>query len=282
MFTVDLEDWYQGLEIDMDDWKGFVSRIEIGVQKLLDLLEETDTSATFFILGYQAEQTPHLIRDIFERGHEISSHGYSHRFVYRQRPEDFRAELCRSREVLQDITGAPVFGYRAPFFSITAESLWALDILVEEGFEYDSSVFPIMNYRYGIPGESRTPGWLITDAGNRIFEIPLSTIRLPHRTLPGLNIPLTGGGYFRLYPYRLTRSLIRLLIRGGEHLVFYVHPWEYDPDHPRIDMPRRVPKFTHYHNLKSMSRKTAQLLRDHRFGTIKDVFGSQIKLDATS
>ncbi len=282
-FTVDLEDWYQGLEIDMDDWKGFASRIEIGVHNLLGLLEESDTRATFFILGYQAEQTPDLIRDIKERGHEIASHGYSHRFVYRQRPEDFRAELRRSRDILQEITGAPVFGYRAPFFSITADSLWALDILAEEGFQYDSSVFPVMNYRYGIPGASRSPDWLTTAAGNRIYEIPLSTLRLPHRNLSyGLNIPLCGGGYFRLYPYRLTRALIRMLMRGGERLIFYVHPWEYDPGHPRIDMPRWGPKFTHYHNLNSMLRKTKQLLSDHRFGSIQDVFGSQMKMEAAS
>jgi polysaccharide deacetylase family protein (PEP-CTERM system associated) len=271
-FTVDLEDWYQGLEIDIDDWHRFTPRVERGLKVLLDLLDEARVRATFFVLGHQAERTPALIRDLAARGHEIASHGWTHRFVYRIGRESFRDELRRSKAVLEDLVGAPVVGYRAPFFSITQQSLWALDVLVEEGFRYDSSVFPVLSYRYGIAGAHRRAGPLTTPSGATLFEIPLSTCRLP-----GLNVPISGGGYFRLYPYALTRALARRLQHQGLPLVFYVHPWEYDVDHPRIQMPRRVPELTHYHNLRSMAPKTRQLLRDLRFTTLRDAYGESIR-----
>jgi polysaccharide deacetylase family protein (PEP-CTERM system associated) len=277
IFSVDVEDWYQGLEIDMDHWQGFTPRIEAGLLLLLDLLREAGTPATFFVLGFQAERTPDLVRQIAAAGHEIASHGWSHRFVYRQPPEEFRRELRRSKEMLEQIAGRPVKGYRAPFFSITACSLWALDILVEEGFSYDSSVFPVFNYRYGIPGASRLPGWIRTPCGGKLFEIPLSTVRIPAASSRrGLNLPLGGGGYFRLYPYAVTRLLTRQLVqREKQRLVFYVHPWEYDPDHPRILLPRWLPGRTHYMNLTSTHRKTCCLLRDFRFTTMRAAFGDQ-------
>jgi len=200
VFTVDLEDWYQGVEIDMDQWQQFTPRLHHGLTPLLELLQESKTKATFFILGYQAEKTPELIRQVAEEGHDIASHGYSHRFVYQQTPDQFRKELKKSKTILEDICGQEVIGYRAPFFSITSESLWALDILLEEGFQYDSSLFPVKNYRYGIAGASREPGWIDTPAGNKIYEIPLSTVRLPGPTSRwGRNVPMSGGGYLRLY-----------------------------------------------------------------------------------
>lgn len=275
-FTVDLEDWYQGLEIGSERWGSYAPRLARGLGPLLDLLDEAGVRGTFFVLGFQAAQTPDLIRAVAARGHEIASHGYSHEFVYRQTPAAFRDELRRSRALLEDLVGAPVIGFRAPFFSITAASTWAFDVLAEEGFVYDSSVFPVHNYRYGIPGATRRPGPLRTPSGHFLFEIPLSTLRLPHREARrGFNVPLSGGGYFRLYPYRLTRALVQRLIAGGEDLVFYVHPWEYDPDHPRVEMPRRVPRFTHYHNLGSMADKTRRLLRDFRFGPLGAIYGSR-------
>ena len=271
-FTVDLEDWHQGLEIDIDEWNRFTPRVERGLAVLLELLEEANVRATFFVLGYQAERTPELIRNVASRGHEIASHGWTHRFVYRIGPDAFRDEVRRSKAVLEDIVGMPVEGYRAPFFSITNESLWALDILVEEGFRYDSSVFPLKNYRYGIPGARRTAGKLVTPSGAALYEIPLSVYRFP-----GVSVPISGGGYFRLYPYTLTRGLAKRLRREGQPLVFYVHPWEYDVDHPRISMPRRVPQFTHYHNLRSTTPKTRQLLRDFEFTTLRDAYGEDIE-----
>jgi len=275
VFSVDLEDWYQGLEIDMKHWSDFTPRLRKGLDPLLDLLEQNSTRATFFVLGYQAERTPDIIKEIAGRGHEICSHGYSHRFVYQQTPEEFSRDMRRSKLILEELTGGAVEGYRAPFFSITSASLWAHDILLDQGFLYDSSVFPVNNYRYGISDAIRHPHWLKTPAGNRLFEIPLSTCQLNIKGRKhGLNVPMSGGGYFRLYPYSLTRKLINRIHREGSRLIFYVHPWEFDADHPRVKMPRRFARFTHYQNLDSTYRKTQQLLADFRFGAIEDVFSS--------
>lgn len=278
VFSVDVEDWYQGLEIDMDDWSRFSPRIERGMEVLLDLLDEADVRATFFVLGWQAERTPDWVRRLAGRGHEIACHGHSHRFVYRLTPDAFRAELRRSIDVLEQLAGRKVIGYRAPYFSITADALWALDVLVEEGIRYDSSIFPTLNYRYGIPDASRTAGWIRTPSGARLFEIPLSTLRIPGPDARrGINLPLGGGGYFRLYPYFVTRALVRRLIAGERQgLVFYVHPWEYDPDHPRVAMPRPVPRITHYLNLDSTAAKTRKLLSDFRFTTMERAFADEL------
>jgi polysaccharide deacetylase family protein (PEP-CTERM system associated) len=162
VFSVDVEDWYQGLEFDMDEWTPFNPRIDTGMDVLLDLIEQANVRATFFVLGWQAERTPGLVPRLVARGHEIATHGYSHRFVYRLSPETFRRELRRSIDVLEQQSGQKVIGHRAPYFSITADSLWALDILAEEGIRYDSSIFPTLNYRYGIPGADRYPGWIKT------------------------------------------------------------------------------------------------------------------------
>ena len=173
--------------------------------------------------------------------------------------------------------GEPVVGFRAPFFSITADALWALDILLEEGFRYDSSIFPVWNHRYGIPRAARQPGRVTTPAGRTLFEVPLSTVRLPSAGLPvGVNIPVSGGAYFRLYPYGLTRALVRRLERAGDRLVFYAHPWEYDPSHPRIRLPHPVSQITHYVNLNAMAGRTRQLLRDFRFVPIREAFAAEI------
>lgn len=275
VFSVDLEDWYQGLEIDMDHWGPYPPRLHHGLGPLLDLLEEANVRATFFILGWQAERTPEVVRRLAASGHEIASHGWSHRFIYRLTPESFRAELRRSRDLLEQLSGRPVVGFRAPFFSITAGALWALDVLAEEGFLYDSSIFPTFNYRYGIPGADRYPGWIRTPSGGRLYEIPLSTVRMPDANAArGVNLPLGGGGYFRLYPYAVTSRLAHhLLGRERRGLVFYVHPWEYDPDHPRVRMPRLVPRLTHYYNLASTVPKTRQLLSEFAFTTMEESFG---------
>jgi polysaccharide deacetylase family protein (PEP-CTERM system associated) len=173
--------------------------------------------------------------------------------------------------------GESVVGFRAPFFSITAEALWALDVLVEEGFHYDSSIFPVWNHRYGIPRAARRPGPFTTPAGNALFEIPLSTVRLPADGVPvGLNVPVSGGAYFRLYPYGLTRALVRRLERTGDRLIFYAHPWEYDPAHPRIRLPHPVSQFTHYVNLDAMAARTRRLLADFRFVPIREAYAAEI------
>jgi polysaccharide deacetylase family protein (PEP-CTERM system associated) len=280
VFTVDLEDWYQGLEIDMNQWGHFLPRIENGLEVLLDLCDEAGVHATFFVLGRQAEKTPEVIRRVASRGHEIGCHGYSHRFIYQQTPEQFQVEVRRAKAVLEDITGTPVLGFRAPFFSITEQSVWALDTLLEEGFKYDSSLFPVLNYRYGLRGAARVPGIIRTPSGASMFEIPLSTVRLPHPALPGINLPISGGGYFRLYPYRVTWALVKLLEKQGTGLVFYVHPWEFDSDHPRLRMPRRIAQFTHYLNLPAMSTRTRQLMSDFSFVSIREAYGARIAAGA--
>jgi len=281
VFSVDLEDWYQGLEIDIEHWGAYPTRIETGLDVLLDLLEKANVRATFFVLGWQAERTPHLVPRLVARGHEIASHGWSHRFVYRQGAEQFRSELRRSKVVLEQQSRTRVIGYRAPFFSITRDALWALDILLEEGFRYDSSVFPTHNYRYGIPGAMRQPGWIRTPSGGRLFEVPLTTVRVPGPWSPvGVNVPLGGGGYFRLYPYLLTRLLGQHLREYESHgLVFYVHPWEFDSGQPRVRLPRRLAEFTHYHALGSTARKTRRLLTDFKFVPMREAFADALGAD---
>lgn len=277
VFSVDLEDWYQGLEIDADRWGGFEPRTEIGLRVVLDLLNEAGARATFFVLGYEAERRPDLIKLVTDRSHEIASHGYAHRLIYRQTPAEFREDVRRAKAVVEQITGRRVLGYRAPFFSITSASEWALEVLAEEGFAYDSSVFPVMNYRYGMPRASRDPGWRATAAGRPLFEIPLSTVSLRIPLLGRtINVPAGGGAYFRLYPYALTRRLMDALRAEGRGAVFYVHPWEYDPAHPRIRLPRCIQQLTHYVHLASTAPKTARLLRDHRFTTFADAYGSDL------
>jgi polysaccharide deacetylase family protein (PEP-CTERM system associated) len=277
VFTVDVEDWYQGLDLDMDEWARFAPRLETGLGRLLDLLADAGARATFFVVGWQADRTPGIVREIARQGHEIGCHGYTHRFVYRLTPATFREEVRRSRDLLETLVGEPVVGFRAPFFSITADALWALDVLLEEGFRYDSSIFPVWNHRYGIPRAARHPGRVTTPAGGTLFEVPLSTVRLPaagYRV--GLNVPVTGGAYFRLYPYRVTRALIRRLERAGDRLVFYAHPWEYDPHHPRIRLPHPVSQVTHYVNLAKMAPRTRRLLRDFRFVSVREAFAAEL------
>jgi len=270
VFSVDLEDWYQGLEIDMEQWSHYPSRIETGLEVLLELLDQAGVRATFFVLGWQAERSPHLVPRIAALGHEIASHGYSHRFVYRQGPEQFRSELRRSKQVLEDQSGAPVLGYRAPFFSITKDALWALDILLEEGIVYDSSVFPTHNYRYGMPEAVRQPSWMRTPSGGRMFEVPLSTVRVPGpESAFGVNVPLGGGGYFRLYPYGLTRHALRAVNAAGRPFAFYLHPWEIDPDQPRLAA-GGLRAFRHYVGLRRTESRLVRLLREFSFGTLSE------------
>jgi len=262
-FTVDLEDWYQGLEIDATAWGQFESRLRVGADRLLELLEAAGVQATFFALGHAAEQAPELIREIHARGHEIGTHGYSHQFVYRLGEEGFRRDLQRSLEAFDRILGVPILGHRAPFFSITREAEWAFDVLRENGIVYDSSVFPVHNYRYGIPDAPRWP----YEVEEGLTEFPLSSCRFY-----GRNIPVGGGAYFRLFPYTFTRYGFRRINAVGRAAVFYIHPWELDPDHPRLDLPRRI-SLTHYWNLVGTEKRLRRLLREFRFTTMRQVLG---------
>ncbi|NKB69239.1 MAG: DUF3473 domain-containing protein [Candidatus Latescibacteria bacterium] len=260
-FTVDVEDWYQGLEMAPEQWDGFEDRLHVGLLRLLDLLRETGVQATFFVLGHVAQQHPDLVRRIHDEGHEIGTHGYSHQFVYKLGREGFYADLQRSLEALDRIVDVSIQGHRAPFFSITRQAEWAFDVLVECGLSYDSSVFPVRNYRYGIPD---APRW-IYQIRPGLSEIPPSTYRLGKR-----NIPLGGGAYFRLFPYTLTKYGLARINAEGQAAVFYIHPWELDPDHPRLDLPRRI-GLTHYWNLKSTEARLRRLLKDFSFSTMSHV-----------
>jgi polysaccharide deacetylase family protein (PEP-CTERM system associated) len=264
--TIDFEDWYQGLEIPHTDWAQYEDRIQPVGRRLLDLLSAAGARATFFVLGYVAERHPGLVREIAAAGHEVGTHGYSHTLVYRQTPAVFRDELARSLRAIEDATGKRVAGHRAPFFSITRQCLWALDVLRELGLRYDSSIFPVRNYRYGIEDAPRWP-YPLANGGAPLQEFPLSTWRVL-----GTNVPVAGGAYFRIFPYWLTRWALRAINRQGHAAVFYLHPWELDPGHPRIPLPRRIAA-THYFNLAATERRFRRLLRDFRFAPMGEVLG---------
>ncbi|MGB7207231.1 MAG: XrtA system polysaccharide deacetylase [Pyrinomonadaceae bacterium] len=262
--TIDFEDWYQGLEIPHTEWGNFEDRVEFIGDKLLQLLDDADTKATFFVLGYVAEHYPEVIKKIEAAGHEIGTHGFSHTLIYTQPPEVFQAEMTRTISHLQGLTGKKVLGHRAPFFSITKDSLWALDVLGELGIKYDSSIFPVLNYRYGIARAPRFP-YQIKREKYEFTEFPISTLKIPFMTLP-----IAGGAYFRIYPYQLSKQFLRTVNRSGNPFTFYLHPWELDPEHPRIPLPRRIAA-THYFNLGATERRFRKLLRDFKFAPMKDV-----------
>jgi polysaccharide deacetylase family protein (PEP-CTERM system associated) len=268
--TVDVEDYYQvsafAKQVTKADWEGFESRVEGNTHRILDIFDENGFKATFFVLGWIAERHPELIREISNRGHEVASHGYSHDLIYRQTPEIFRDETSRSKQVLEDIVGLPVKGYRAASYSITRQSLWALDILCDLGFVYDSSIFPIMHDRYGIPGAKTVPHQYETAKNQRIIEYPLSTVGLGRK-----RFPISGGGYFRLFPYWLTKAgLGRVNGKDRVPFIFYMHPWEIDEGQPRIKS-SRLSEFRHYNNIDKFETRLRQLIGDFRFTTVSDV-----------
>jgi len=267
--SFDIEDWFQveNLKgaIAAGNWDSCDLRVVSNTRKILELLRQHDTRATFFILGWVAERCPDLVREIVKGGHEIASHGYGHELVYTQSPDEFRRDIRRSIEIIEGLAGTPVRGYRAPSFSITPDIPWSLDILLEEGFTYDSSVFPTSFHdRYGFNGSSRFPFRF----GNGLFELPLSTVRVGNR-----NIPAAGGGYFRLYPYRLFRYLCERLNTEGKPLIFYLHPWELDPEQPRIPI-RSDYRFRHYVNLSKTEKRLNRLMGDFSFGAMNQLVES--------
>lgn len=267
--TIDVEDYFHvaalASSIKRSDWERCESRVERNTQRLLRLFAEHQLQATFFVLGWVAERLPGLVREIAAAGHEIASHGYSHELVYRQTPEEFREETRRSKELLEDQVQRPVDGYRAASYSITQESIWALDILAELGFVWDSSIFPVRHDRYGMPGAPRWPHHLQTPAGHSLVEFPLSTWQLGRYRLP-----IAGGGYFRLYPYPLSRTGLASINREGRPFIFYLHPWEIDPDQPRVKT-NWLSAFRHYNNLDQCEPRLRRLLQDFRFTTVSRV-----------
>ncbi len=269
-FSVDVEDYFQVSafknDIPREDWGRHPSRVVDNTQRILDLLHRHDVRATFFVLGWVAQRHPQLVRDIHDRGHEIGSHTYSHCLIYEQSPEEFREDLRRSRDVLEDLVGRRVVAHRAPSFSITKRSLWALEILAEEGFLVDSSVFPIYHDRYGIPNAEPSIHRIETPSGP-LWEFPPSVVRMAR-----MNLPVSGGGYFRLYPLPLTVHCLKKINRKADRpFVFYVHPWEIDPEQPRLKAGSRVSRFRHYVNLRRTEAKLDALLQEFRFGRMCEV-----------
>jgi polysaccharide deacetylase family protein (PEP-CTERM system associated) len=346
--TIDVEDYFQvqafAGHIRHEDWGIYQSRVEDNTRRILALLADpssfvssndehrtlnvepsfphsfrrtpnaerrTKITATFFILGWTAERYPGLIKEIHSQGHEIACHGYAHRLIYEQSPEEFREDVQKAKAILEDLTGEPVIGYRAPSYSITRDSLWAFEVLMEEGFQYDSSVFPIRHDFYGIPDAPRHP-FIIALNGNgspefkplvpsshndqegisprnpepatsnqqpatsnqdSILEFPLSTFPLGR-----FNLPLSGGGYFRLLPYPIIKKgLKRINENENRPFIFYLHPWELDPDQPRISGAGIKSKFRHYLNLDKTEPRFKRLLEEFNFSSIQDIFAFSAK-----
>jgi polysaccharide deacetylase family protein (PEP-CTERM system associated) len=277
VFTVDLEDWYQGLTSTNSReqlWPSLEERVVEATRSLLSLLAQYNVRATFFVLGKVAEQHPGLIEEVAAAGHEIGVHGYMHRFVNRLTPAEFARELEQGSEAVQRITGTVPLGHRAPYFSIDGGSLWSLDVLQEQGFKYDSSFFPVRNMLYGYAGAPRAPHRVgpLPEQGSqqgrqrqgdqRLVEFPVSTLRVGRHI-----IPFAGGFYMRSWPYVLIRSAIHRVRREGLPAILYLHPWELDLDQPRpkVTMRERV---THYHGRRSLRGKLEKLLSEFQFGPL--------------
>lgn len=264
--TIDVEDYYQVSAFEKlcprNQWDQMPSRVEASTRRLLTLFEECQVQATFFILGWTARKFPHLVREIHAAGHELGCHSFWHRLVYRQTPRQFRSDLRQARLAIEDAAGQPVFAYRAPSFSITRRSWWALEILAEEGFKVDSSIFPIRHDRYGVPEASPVPHPIATPAGT-IWEFPLATVGRGRWRLP-----VSGGGYFRLYPLAVTQAALRWINRKKTPFVFYLHPWEIDPEQPVVAGASRRALWRHRVGLHRTLPRLKSLLASFRFGTL--------------
>jgi polysaccharide deacetylase family protein (PEP-CTERM system associated) len=270
--TIDVEEHFHVSVFDglvpRADWDRMESRVCANTSRLLEILADAHVRATFFVLGWVGERQPALVREIAAGGHEVASHGYAHRLIYDQTPAAFRDDVRRAKLLLEDASGQAVVGYRAPSYSITPRSLWALDILMEEGYAYDSSVFPIRHDRYGIPVSARHP-YTITRGGRTLIEVPASTVRRGP-----FNLPVAGGGYFRILPYGWTRAGVARLNRVERRpAVFYIHPWEIDAAQPRLGA-SRLGRFRHYRNLHKTEGRLQRLLTDFRFGTMSELIAA--------
>lgn len=266
VLSVDVEDWFQVENyadvIPRDRWAACELRVADNVRRLLELFAAAEARATFFVLGWVAERLPELVREIARAGHEVASHGWWHTPLWRLGEAAFTDEVSRSRMLLQELSGQAVIGYRAPTCSVTASTTWALRALRDAGYRYDSSIFPVHHDRYGIPGAPTSVHW--REEG--VWEIPFSVLELP-----GMRLPVAGGGYFRLYPLWLTRWAIQRLERQGRPAVVYLHPWEFDPTQPRVPGIGAQRSFRHRVGIARNARKLASLLREFRFAPVRTV-----------
>lgn len=260
-FSIDLEDWYHGIELPQESWKGKEYRLEKGLDVILELLEPSRTKITFFCLGWIGTHYGKIIKKLAEAGHEIASHCYSHSKIYNLSRDEFREEIRKTKSVLEDLSGQPVVGNRAPYFSITQKSLWALEIIKEEGYEYDCSISPVVTWRYGI---QNSPSHVYRIKDCDLVEFPVSTTKLLGKDI------VIGGAYFRIFPYLLFRHAFK---KARHPLIFYAHPWEYDPHHPSVTFDLRA-RMTHYFNLEKMAPKTRKLLSSFQFQTISETIAA--------
>ena len=274
--SIDVEEYFHPTEVEryvsQSQWAGLPSRVPDQIGRILDLLAENNVKATFFVLGWVAEKSPQVIRSIAAAGHEIGCHSYWHRLIYRLTPAEFKQDTERAVRAIEEACGVTPRAYRAPSYSITSESLWALEVLAECGFTMDSSVYPIVHDRYGIAGFERYPQVFETPSGP-ILEIPIATVRLPMNRV----VPIGGGAYMRLLPYRYTAAGIRRL-NGQEHqpACMYFHPWEIDPDQPRLAS-APISRFRTYRGLKGMYGKLDRLLSEFEFDSLRSVYGGSTK-----
>lgn len=271
--TIDVEDYFQVTAFERhvrrEEWHHYPMRVKDNTFRILDMLDELGIMATFFILGWVAKHSPAIVKEIQRRGHEIACHGYAHQLVYQLEPEKFRADISISRQILEEISGERVTGYRAPSYSITKNSFWAFNILIEEGFTYDSSIFPVIHDTYGIPDANRFPGTITCPSG-KIREFPLSTLPLKFAGKE-YRLPIAGGGYLRLFPVWMVSYGIEKINRlENQPAVLYFHPWEIDPGQPRIRAGYRS-RFRHYINLHKTEEKLRILLAKFDFGTMREV-----------
>ena len=277
--TIDLEDYYQvsafSETVVVDQWDNYPSRVEHNTGKLLSILDEGNARATFFTLGWVARKYPKLIKEIADRHHEVACHSNVHRSVYAMSADEFRGDTLEAKKLLEDIIGAPVLGYRAPSFSITRNSLWAYEILIELGFSYDSSVFPIKHPNYGWPRAPRFP-FMIRTTGGSILEFPMPTLQLA-----GVRAPIGGGAYLRLLPYWFTRWALRYINEGEERSAsVYLHPWELDSEQPRMQGSVSA-RLRHYFGLKGAEAKLRRMLLDFEVQPMNSLI-DELNLDPLS
>jgi polysaccharide deacetylase family protein (PEP-CTERM system associated) len=268
--TFDIEEYFHAEAfaevVTPERWPTLASRVVFTTERVLDLLEEMETSATFFVLGWVAERHPWLVRRIRECGHELACHGYGHQMITRQSRGEFSRDVTRAKAAIEDASGDAVIGYRAPTFSVVRDTLWSLEALAEAGFRYDSSIFPIVHDRYGIPGSARFPHRHRFGAGSELAEFPLSTV-----SVLGWRFPVAGGGYFRLLPYGMTRRVIRHLNRyERQPAMVYLHPWELDVEQPRLPV-GALTQLRHSVNTSTTEAKLRRLIHDFRFAPARDV-----------
>ena len=290
--SIDVEDYFQVSAFEQvsppSSWDARELRVERNTEKVLELLDEAGAKGTFFVLGWVAERCPGLVRRIAQQGHEVASHGYGHQRVTQQGQAEFREDVRRSKAILEELTGQEVIGYRAPSYSISRDTFWAFDELVSAGYRYDSSIFPIRHDLYGMADWPRFSGWAVRNESGAwqpaaeqslgtesLYEVPITTLRLA-----GKSLPIAGGGYFRLFPYAFTRwGLDRINRQDQQPFVFYLHPWEFDPEQPRMAGVGAKSRFRHYLNLHRTEGRFKRLLQDFVFQPIVRNLGTNLLAD---